>query len=147
MTVFPHDDMWIFVIKTNKYAGNFERQMCAYCTGVLGECGVGGKEREIFLREAGENDEKFSKSVLLLPHCDGCNRPCSIWGPDYKDVAIFFHERPTDEMIGLMISRAHEYTTTWCPQAEFEWNRHEIEILGLELHKEEVKTTLEKSWP
>ncbi|KKK83825.1 hypothetical protein LCGC14_2789530, partial [marine sediment metagenome] len=34
-------DSWIFIIDTDSYAGNFEREMCAYITGRVGECGVG----------------------------------------------------------------------------------------------------------
>lgn len=29
------------VIKTNQYAGNFERELCAHLTGIVGECEVG----------------------------------------------------------------------------------------------------------
>jgi hypothetical protein len=32
---------YIFVVDTEEYAGNFEREMCAYATGMTGECGVG----------------------------------------------------------------------------------------------------------
>jgi len=37
-----------FIIDTNEYAGNFEREMCAYCTGQIGDCGVGEEEAEKF---------------------------------------------------------------------------------------------------
>jgi hypothetical protein len=32
---------YVFIIDTEQYAGNFEREMCAYCTGILGDCEVG----------------------------------------------------------------------------------------------------------
>ena len=41
-----------FVVRTNLYAGNFEREICAYMTGVIGECGVGDEY---------EDDELASK--------------------------------------------------------------------------------------
>ncbi len=31
---------YLFVIDTDTYAGNFEREMCAYVTGQIGECEV-----------------------------------------------------------------------------------------------------------
>ena len=30
-----------FIVDTDSYAGNFEREMCAYMTGHIGECSVG----------------------------------------------------------------------------------------------------------
>lgn len=32
---------YILVADTNQYAGNFERELCAYITGQYGECSVG----------------------------------------------------------------------------------------------------------
>jgi len=32
------------IVDTNKYAGNFEREMCAYATAQIGECEVGSEE-------------------------------------------------------------------------------------------------------
>lgn len=145
MAVSLGGKIWIFVIKTNKYAGNFERQLCAYITGVIGGCGVGAREQQAFCTEVDDHD-KFMEFVDMLPHDDGCFRPVSIFGPDYNDVAIFFHQPPTDELIDLMISRARKYVTTWCPQAKMEWERHEIEILGFELQKLETVFTTEETW-
>ena len=33
-----------FVVDTDTYAGNFEREMCAFMTGITGACGVGKEE-------------------------------------------------------------------------------------------------------
>lgn len=35
-----------FIVDTNEYSGNFEREMCAFMTGHIGDCGVGEKEAE-----------------------------------------------------------------------------------------------------
>ena len=32
---------WIFVVDTNQYSGNFERELTAYMKGMIGGCGVG----------------------------------------------------------------------------------------------------------
>lgn len=144
MAISLSGKIWFFVIKTNKYAGNFERQMCAYITGVIGGCGVGAREQQAFCAEVGDYD-KFMEFVELLPHDDGCCRPASIFGPEYKDVAIFFHQQPPDELIDLMISRARKYVTTWCAQEKTVWERH-IEILGFELQKLETSFTTEATW-
>jgi hypothetical protein len=35
------ENLWLFIVDTDSYAGNFERCMCAYMTGQIGECEVG----------------------------------------------------------------------------------------------------------
>jgi len=74
---------WIFIIDTDKYAGNFERDMCAYVTGCIGDCCVGDDFAELFRKEmnVGKNDDSpFLDIVELVSDDDnGCRRPTSIW--------------------------------------------------------------------
>jgi len=46
-------DLYIFVIDTDYYAGNFERNLCAYATGYVGECGVGRQMAQQFYEDMG----------------------------------------------------------------------------------------------
>jgi len=119
---------YILVIDTDSYAGNFEREMTAYCTGEVGECGVGEEEAEIFQEETGEN---FSAKIESRPdEEDGCQRPCEIWkngaGP-YNSVAIFFSRKPSKKDVLFIKSRADKYG---------ELNK--IKILGIRLLMEET---------
>ena len=41
MSAYPNFDCWGFIIDTDQYAGNFERELCAWTTGQIGECEVG----------------------------------------------------------------------------------------------------------
>ena len=70
---------WIFVIDTDSYAGNFERDMCAYITGVLGDCEVGDEFAKIYLKETGEEESQFTEILEQRPDEHGCCRPCSCW--------------------------------------------------------------------
>jgi len=72
---------WIFIIDTDSYSGNFERQMCAYATGSVGECGVGDEEAEMFFDETGFDGYNYSFGNIIQPVADerGCRRPCYIW--------------------------------------------------------------------
>lgn len=75
---------FLFVVDTDHYAGNFERQMCAYVTGMVGECGVGEEEEVIFEEEVDINpllDEHDYSIVMEMPTGDGlpCMRPCEIY--------------------------------------------------------------------
>ena len=94
----PPDVSFIFVIDTESYAGNFERPMCAYCTGEIGECGVGEEEAALFRQEMGiaeGEDGPFCDKIMPRADEHGCHRPTSIWhtagwfnhgmGGHYKD--------------------------------------------------------------
>jgi len=69
-------DTFLFVVDTDNYAGNFEREMCAFMTGVIGECEVGEREAKEFFEEF---DEKFEDIIISSPDEHGCNRPVEIW--------------------------------------------------------------------
>lgn len=45
---------YLLVIDTDSYAGNFERQLCAFATGEIGECQVGDEEQDLFFEAAAE---------------------------------------------------------------------------------------------
>jgi hypothetical protein len=64
--------MYIFVIDTDSYAGNFEREMTAYITGKSGECGVGQELTDKF-------PDYFDEDLVIsAPDERGCRRPCEI---------------------------------------------------------------------
>lgn len=75
----PTHNGYIFVIDTDSYSGNFERQMCAYITGATGDCGVGSEEAKIFQKENQSEFYNFDEYTELEPDEHGNYRPCSIW--------------------------------------------------------------------
>ena len=73
---------WTFIIDTEQYAGNFERQMAAWITGVIGGCGVGEEAarqaRKVLpgtvqtwvgkhLWQAGDSDDSYKRFVSTMP--------------------------------------------------------------------------------
>ena len=115
---------YILVIDTDSYAGNFERQITAYCTGVVGDCGKGEEERKIFLAES---EEEFD---LEFRNEDGRGRPCKIWWSKdsiCNSVAIFFGSKPSKEVVLFVKSRADKYGEL-----------NNIKILGIRLLTEET---------
>ena len=72
------DMEYMFVIDTESYSGNFEREITAYCTGRIGDCEVGDGEASIFRKEVGDPDKIFG-GVLDIPDEHGCSRPTSIY--------------------------------------------------------------------
>lgn len=94
------DYKYKFIIDTNKYAGNFEREMCAYLTGRIGECGVGQEFAALFEKEY----EPFENVVDVADEDNGCRRPCEIEiHPGYFNTGMGNHysrkNKPDDSVI------------------------------------------------
>lgn len=70
----------ILIIDTDKYSGNFDRQLCAYITGQVGGCGVGEEEAEIAKKELDQGIiEFFDQQSVERCDEDGEYHVCSIW--------------------------------------------------------------------
>src|ERR1700723_2670348 len=67
---------YIFVIDTEQYSGKFERELCAWITGQVGECGVGITLAEYVPRHV---YELFEEALVHRPDDHGCARPCEVW--------------------------------------------------------------------
>ncbi len=115
---------YIFEINTNKYAGNFERNMCAFATGIIGECEVGDSYVEQDIKDLFEDD------VQQVSDEHGCYRPCSA---DGNTVEIYFYNHPSRQQISLMKERIEEYGS-----------ENDLEIIEYRLMKKVVTTELEK---
>jgi len=71
---------YMVVVDTDKYAGNFEREMGAFITGEIGECLVGEESQEVALRELDPDVKKwFGINTAQVPDEHGCLRPVVIW--------------------------------------------------------------------
>jgi len=106
------------VIKTNQYAGNFERELCAHLTGIIGECEVG----EEYVDEA--ITEIFEESVAQMADDNGCRRPVSLGsqneGASGQDVVIYFDYEPTKEQVEIIKERLLTFEPdTWIKGLEF----------------------------
>jgi len=70
-------DHYLFVIDTDIYAGNFERQMCAYITGQIGECEVGKENAELARQEIPNEVARLEELIESIPDEHGCHRHVS----------------------------------------------------------------------
>lgn len=149
-----------FIIDTTAYSGNFERQMTAYMTGVVGDCGVGGPFAEMYLE--GVPDHDFSPSIVAMKSDEGCYRPCEIattpgfvnngygkqahedspeaaafehkW-PAYQSVEIFFEEDPTP-YAEFLKKRAYEFAEYYNKNGAYPYGgepQEQIQIIGFRL--------------
>lgn len=69
---------YTFIIDTDSYSGNFERELCAYITGQVGECGVGEEYSKIFQEQFPAEYKIFKNLVYHKLKEDECRRPCDI---------------------------------------------------------------------
>lgn len=133
---------YIFVIDTKDYAGNFERNLCAYVTGITGDCEVGSDYADLFSQEIDTDKEDLFEEIELRSEHDGCARPCAIFkspnSTKYNSVAIFFYKKPNKDLILLMKERAKKYNDHLL--SEFDSS---ITITGFRLIKEETILTEE----
>jgi hypothetical protein len=129
---------YAFIIDTNEYAGNFERELTAYCTGIIGDCGVGSE----FINES--ISSIFEEDIQQVCDDHGCPRPCEIVpnkDMQYNSLSIYFNNKPTEEQINIIKERAelfNEARKTTGNMAQF-YKDSKIQILGYRLI--EVKQT------
>ena len=122
-----------FIIDTDTYAGNFERDMCEYITGQ-----AGGYEKtdqtELAEQEIPELVKQFKKLIEHIPNDNGYRFPGIIYPntkygndghsnyalltdenkkqfpyPAYLSVAISFYELPSPELLNVMQERAKKF--------------------------------------
>lgn len=93
------------LVKTNSYAGNFERDMCAYLTGSVGDCGVGDEYIDESVYEKLGEDLTISK-----PDDRGWCRPVSVaWGDNNNYLVIYLNRKLTKDELDFIDKRAKEF--------------------------------------
>jgi hypothetical protein len=132
--LLPYYASWLLVFDTNQYTGTFERQMCAYVTGVLGQGQVGFAEANEALLDFGAGGSPFAP---LMDSTDVDESPVVLWRArdtegEYISLALLFAERPPPELCALAGRRAYTYTM-----------REGIGLLGMRLMQQQVLTTQE----
>lgn len=141
----PDYDSFIFIVDTEQYSGNFERAMCAYITGQLGECGAGNEYRILY--NVDTNNKKrhwFDEVIDSFRDEHGCSRPVTAWEtpgwynrgngeyfrnevdndgkhkfPAYLSVAIFLTKKPSDMMLDFMKERALKFPEVYLKEEKY----------------------------
>jgi hypothetical protein len=143
---------WALVVDTNAYAGNFEREVCAYVAGKVDEYGEHQTEQEraAFARDYpnGNPFEDLIESRLVDPGDDGYHRsPCDVaptpgrrnrsGSPAFNSVAIFLAREPTAEELATLKARALSFPSL---PKQHEWDERP-QIRGVRLVREAVRAT------
>ncbi len=89
--------LFIFIVDTDTYAGGFERPLTAFCTGCIGECGVGEDYADVFRQECPNMVKAMEDLVVNVTDDRGCSRPTTIWStPGYWNDGMGAHYRDDD---------------------------------------------------
>lgn len=123
------------VIKTDSYAGNFERELCAHVTGHIGECEVGNKfvEKDI--------TNMFMDYIVSLADDHGCYRPVEIYDDNdgYNSLVIYFSVEPTPEQINIIKQRVETFNENYLKKdgfySKYPDNYKPVKVLGYKLIK------------
>jgi hypothetical protein len=94
------------IVSTNTFAANFDKELCAFTTGQIGECKIGIDRR---YRASAEVREMFEKAMERRVGADDYWRPV---GPNAKDAnafELYFKEKPTQEMIDAFIEGFNDF--------------------------------------
>lgn len=130
---------FVFVLDTDAYAGSFERDMCAFITGRVGECKVGKEWAQVAQSELSPADFEWIDSALAqVPDDHGTRRPVSIYrspapcsaSDRWNSVAIYFQVKPTKKITKLILRRAKEFCKR-TPRSSY--GIHPGKILGYRL--------------
>lgn len=73
-----HKTEFAIIIDLDEYAGNCERDLCAYITGLYGDCGYAEEIAAIAEQELGTDFEWFKENVIATADEDGTWRPVAL---------------------------------------------------------------------
>lgn len=71
-------EIYAVIIDTDSYSGNFERSLCAYVTGRIGDCQVGTESAVIACDELNKDTSWFSENIVDQLDDHGVSRPVRI---------------------------------------------------------------------
>lgn len=131
----PNPQSKILIVDTEQYAGNFEREMCAFITGQVGECGVGDDIAEQY--SADIKNLKWWEEHIVSERDDsdyGCYRPASIWptlGWFNNGTGGHFKDTPENE------AEAIEKSVTFMK----DYNKGQVEMAQKRIKNNDFETT------
>ena len=152
-----------FRVHTNKHAGSFEREMCAYVTGTTGDSTKGEGLAKYVRENEPEVVETFDPYMTYLQsenghYCRSTIVPSPIEnGEDneedsYYSVGMFFIEKPPEEVLKLADKRAKEYARKQ-NAGEFEdidrmakWISNDIEVVSSDFVTYDLREGIEVLW-
>lgn len=147
----------MLIIDTEQYSGNFEREMCAFITGQIGECGVGRELADKYSHEIkhldwweenisqqpDNSESECMRPVSIVPTPGWLNngtgrhyrvnpdKPSSKGYPAYLSVAVFVENYPPAEVWKEFVERAHYFAENYATITQRNYlNENKIKVTG-----------------
>ena len=133
---------YVLRIETDKYAGNFERDMWAYITGLVGDCGTGSKMAEIFKNDSVDEYivEWFEDEIIFIQDEHGAYSPVQMYGPpNYKSIEVQFSSLPSKEILDVIYNRACNFCNRYIVPDKFD--NFPTKIIRMDLIREDIIKT------
>ena len=130
---------YVLRIETDKYVGNFEYEMWAYISGVVGDGECGCEMAEVFRNDNIDEDiaEWFEDETGSIQDEHGAYRPVQMYGPpDFRSIEVHFNILPSNEILDFIYERACNFCNRDIIPDRF--NKLPTKILKMELIKEEI---------
>jgi len=167
-------ETYLFVIDTNEYSGNFNRELAGYVTGNWDQETHGGDEAEIARKELTEAQSDYLRNHNEAQtravddghaHVNHVIHPTPGWWndgrglhfkgkppkgkqahPAYQSVAIFFNGMPLAPMVQVMMERAKAFCKYMAGHKEPWKKKTNLKILGFRILLEVIQTTEAEVW-
>lgn len=135
-------------IHTNTHAGNFERELCGYVTGQIGDCEVGGDEAAIAIQELQPRElDWFEDNVDKYSDEHGCARPCdvsmNVSGKGFNSVDIYLGDAPPFYIWERIVARVQKYFSHNGVKGAYNDSAARVKVLSIEIVKSKVTVTRE----
>jgi hypothetical protein len=117
MSVDRFEAPYALIFNLDQYAGNYEREFCAFVMGRIGDCGVGEEMLDLFEEDHPSGSEFWAMSDRCQnePDDNGCYRPVSIYYDTdvdrtrYESLIIFFQTVPSEKEMAVILDRAKRF--------------------------------------
>jgi len=130
---------YILRIETDRYAGNFDKDMCAYITGLIDANNCGYEMAKIFKSDNVDESisEWFDDETIFIQDEHGAYRSVQMYGPpNYKSIEVRFCSLPTTEILDFIYNRACNFCNRDIVPDRF--NNYPTKIVKMELVKEDI---------
>jgi hypothetical protein len=146
MAVDKFDSPFALIVNLDQYAGNYEREFCAYVMGAVGDCDVGREMATLYYEEV--SDVCIADMTQPIADDNGCFRPVSIYHDSndveaYDSLIIFLEDQPSAEDLTLIAQRAQKFCAERPDWKSYMGERRPLTLKGIKLISNKVVRTQE----
>jgi hypothetical protein len=147
MSVNKFEAPYGLVFNLDQYAGNYEREFCAFVIGKVGQCGVGKEMAALYDEDHPEGTPFWALGDRCSAESDdnGCYRPVSIYSDHdvdasrYESLIIFLDTLPEDDEMAMLLERAKRFCEERPDWKYYKGERKQLTLKGAYLISNKVE--------